>query len=259
MPVAHNLYYFASNAANSSRPPCVLIHGAGGNQLYWPPQIRRLHDQRIFAVDLPGHGKSDGIGHQTIQEYASDVVEFIGALGLNAAVLAGHSMGGAVAMQAAVQFPDQVLGLCLVGTGARLRVAPSILGSLSDASSFLTAIGLINDLSFSSQASTRLKELAAARMAEVRPSVLHGDFVACSAFNLTDRVSEIAAPSLILCGDEDKMVPAKNSEYLQAQIGGSRLEILPGAGHMVMLEQPVRVAELLTGFLDGIMYRPGRR
>ena len=61
----------------------LLVHGAGGHHLFWPPQIRRMHNQRIFAVDLSGHGKSEGIGHHTIEAYTAELIELIRTIGLN--------------------------------------------------------------------------------------------------------------------------------------------------------------------------------
>jgi pimeloyl-ACP methyl ester carboxylesterase len=257
MPVAFHLYYFASEADNFMRPPVILIHGAGGHHLYWPPQVRRLHDQRVFAVDLAGHGKSDGIGHHAIEEYTGEVLEFMTSLGLNAAVLVGHSMGGAIALEAAIRSPSRVLGLGLIGCGARLRVAAEILRRTSDPSTFSAAISLIGDLSFAPQTGSRLKELAAQRMAETRPSVLHGDFLACDGFDATGRLSQIAVPTLILCGAEDKMTPPKFSAFLHEKIVGAQLEIISRAGHMVTLEKPDQVAGMLARFLNEIPYRPG--
>lgn len=258
MPIVNSLYYFVSGAENRSHPPVVLIHGAGGHHLYWPPQIRRLHHQRMFALDLSGHGRSGGIGHHNIQAYANEVGDFMSAIGLRAAVLAGHSMGGAIALQAAIQFPERLLGLCLIGTGARMRAAPDILQKTADPSTFAAAVALVCDLSFALQTAKRLKELAAVRMAEARPSVLHGDFLACDAFDVREEISDISAPTLILCGAEDRMMPPKYSDYLRAHIVGSRLEIIGNAGHMVMLEQPGAVAERLARFVNGIPYIPGR-
>jgi pimeloyl-ACP methyl ester carboxylesterase len=257
MPVAAGLYYFVHEADNLSRPPVILIHGAGGHHLFWPPQVRRMHNQRIYAVDLPGHGKSEGVGHHTIDDYAGEIMEFIKALKLNAVVLVGHSMGGAVALYAAIHFPDKVIGLCLIGSGARLRVAPAILQSASDPSTFAQAIHLVIQGSFSPETNERLKELAAQRMQEIRSSVLYGDFLACSGFNLTEQLAQIAAPTFILCGGLDKMVPLKYSEFLRDNIPGAQMEVIPGAGHMLMLERPDLAAEKLGNFLDHIPFLPG--
>jgi len=216
-----------------------------------------MHNQRIFAVDLPGHGKSEGIGHHTINEYASEIIEFIKSLRLNAAILVGHSMGSAIALTIAVRFPKRVLALALLGSGARLRVSPAILQSQTDPARITECIRLVVKLSFAEQAPDRLKEMAAQRMAETRPAVLYGDFMACDAFNITDKLSKISVPTMILCGCNDRMTPFKNSEFLRDHIASSRLEIVPEAGHMVMLEKPDSVAELLDDFLNPISYQPG--
>ena len=258
MPVAAGMYYFAHEADDLSRPPVILIHGAGGHHLFWPPQIRRMPNQRIFAVDLPGHGKSEGIGYHTIEDYTRIIIGFIKALKLNAAVLAGHSMGSAVALKAAIRFPKRVLGLCLVGSGARLRVAPSILQNTSDPSTFEAALRLITDNSFAPQADLRLKELAAQQLAETRSSILYGDLLACDAYNVNDQLSKVSVPTYILCGALDKMVPLKSSEFLRDNIAGAQMDVLPNVGHMLMLEQPDQTADKLSGFLNRIPFHPGQ-
>ncbi len=258
MPTAAGLYYFAHESQNLSRPPVILIHGAGGTHLHWPPQIRRLLDQRIFAVDLPGHGKSEGVGHQTIDDYAEHILDFMKAIKLNSAVLVGHSMGSAIALTAAIRSPKQVAALGLVGSGSKLRVSPVILQSASSPSTFMEAVNMVSNFSYSEYANARLKELGAQKLAETRPPVLYGDFLACDAFNVTDQLSKISAPTLIICGAEDKMTPPKYSELLRENIINSRIEIVANAGHMVMLEQPEVVADLLTDFLNTIPYQAGQ-
>ena len=76
----------------------VLIHGAGGDHLFWPPEMRRLPDYRVITLDLPGHGKTEGPGCQSIQDYARDVAEFMDVASLSRAVFVGHAMGGAIAL-----------------------------------------------------------------------------------------------------------------------------------------------------------------
>ena len=107
--------------------PLVLIHGAGGSHLHWGVAVRTLPEGDVYALDLPGHGRSAGSGRTTVAQYASWVIRLLDALGIERAVMAGHSMGGAIAQTAALEFPEGVRGLVLVGTGSRLRVVPSIL------------------------------------------------------------------------------------------------------------------------------------
>jgi len=116
----------------SGSPPLVLIHGSGGSRLHWPPQLRRLPNYRVFGLDLPGHGDSPGEGETTIIGYVEQVVDWLDEQGIERAVLAGHSMGGAIAMTAALEKPDRVAGLILVGTGGRLRVNGEILQAAAD-------------------------------------------------------------------------------------------------------------------------------
>jgi pimeloyl-ACP methyl ester carboxylesterase len=256
MPTVAGTYYFAHEANDHSRPPVILIHGTGGNHLSWPPQLRRLPDQRIFAPDLPAHGKSEGIGRHTIEEYVQDVLEFMSELKIYSAILVGHSMGSAVALSAAIRFPKRVTALGLIGSGARLRVAPSLLRAASDSSTFASAARMINEASFSSQ-SIRIKELSTQRMMETRPTVLYGDLMACDAFDVMDQLSKLSLPTLILCGSDDQMTPLHTSEFLRDHIAGARLEVVLNAGHMVMLEQPDRVSSLLADFFNSIPYHSG--
>jgi pimeloyl-ACP methyl ester carboxylesterase len=257
MPSSHGIHYFVSGADRYSMPPVILLHGAGGNHLYWPPQVRRMPGRRILALDLPGHGKSAGSGRQSIEEYAGDVDAFIRSIGLNTVVLAGHSMGGAIAIELAGRHPDRVLGLCLVSTGAKLRVSPEILRGTDDPAALATTVAEIVDLSFSADASPRLKQLAAQRMRDTRSSVLHGDFLACNAFDATARVAALGMPALIVCGEQDRMTPPHYSRWLRSHLAGSRLELVSQAGHMVMLEQPGGVAALIDQFVNSLEYHPG--
>ena len=123
MPIAAELYYFAHEAEDTAEksPPVILIHGAGGTHLSWPPQIRRLDGERIYALDLPGHGKSDGAGRHSMDEYADDIITFMKELKLREAVMVGVSMGSAIALTLALKSPKKVLGLGLLGSGAKMQ------------------------------------------------------------------------------------------------------------------------------------------
>ena len=254
MPTAAGLYYFVHGEELRDRPPVLLLHGSGGSHLGWPPQIRRLSSQRIFTVDLPGHGKSEGVGRQEITEYGKAVIEFMNAVHLSAAVMVGFSMGSAIALSLALQYRKRVLGLGLIGGGAKMRVAPSTLEMAANPSTFLAAVQKIIENSYSSAVDPRLKELAEEQMAETRQAVLYGDFLACDAFDVMNRVKKIHVPALLICGSADRMTPPNRSEYLRDQIEGAEMHIVEEAGHMVMIEQPNQVANLLSAFLDKIPY-----
>lgn len=259
MPQAAGMYYFSASEDDWSRPAVIFIHGAGGNNLYWPAEVRRLSGQRLYAIDLPGHGKSEGIGRQSIADYARCVLDFMDELKLRKAIFVGHSMGGAIALELALSHGRRTLGIGLISTGVRLRVAPDLLEKTSTQVTFPLAVQAINEWAFGPQADPRLKELSIKRMAEIRSSVLHGDFLACDAFDLTPRLGRVKVPTLIVCGTQDKMTPLHYSETLHARIKNSLFHSVEGAGHMVMLENPVAVATYLQLFLDSITYQPGSR
>lgn len=250
MPIAASIYYHTYQ--EGEKLPVVLIHGAGGTHLYWPSEIRRLAGFRVYALDLPGHGKSPGRGQQSISAYAQGIVEWIAALGLHSAVFIGHSMGGAIAQLLALDYPDHVLALGLVGTGARLRVAASILETAASSTTFLTAVENVVSNSFSPEADPALVSIATRRMAETRSSVLHGDFLACDGFDITVRICSIKQPTLVVCGADDRMVPVRHAQFLASSIPGAQLEVIPGAGHMVMLEKPQVVARVLSQYLNSL-------
>lgn len=255
MPIQADIYYHVyERLLAEPKPPVVLIHGAGGTHLHWPPEVRRLPGYRVYAIDLPGHGKSPGRGQQSIAAYCSAILGWLEAIKIHSAVFIGHSMGSAIAITLALNNPEHVLGLGLIGAGARLSVNPVLLENTSNPTTFDSAITSIISWSFGPDTPERLVELATERMRETRPSVLHGDFMACSTFDETYRIPEISSPTLVLCGEQDKMTPPRLSQYLHSNIPDSQLNILNGAGHMVMLEQPGEVLKALNTFLDQIPF-----
>lgn len=257
MPVAASLYYFSHLEEEYLRPPIVLIHGAGGNYLYWPPEIRRLTGQRIFAPDLPGHGKSDGVGRQSIDDYAQCVLDFLDALHIHKAILIGHSMGAAVALTLALEHPRRVLGLGLVGGGARMKVSPDLIQNSSSPATLPFALQSIAEMAFSPVIEPHLKQLAMQRMSATRSTVFQGDFIACNQFDVMDRLDKVRASTLVVCGADDRMTPPRYSEVLASSIRRAQLMVIPDAGHMVMIEKPKEVAAVLTLFVQGVSYRPG--
>ena len=253
MPITADIYYHEYKEGDEGqRPPVVLLHGAGGTHLYWPFEIRRLIGYHVFALDLPGHGKSTGRGQQSIAGYAAAVKDWLDALHMHRAVFIGHSLGSAVVLTLALDYPDQVIGLGILGGAPRLRVVADILENSASPTTFHNAVEKIVARSFAPKTPPRLVELAGQRMLETRPSVLHGDMLACDLFDETERVSNIQQPALVLCGAEDHMTPVRQSQFLATALGNARLVIIPDAGHMVMLEKPVEVADAIRAFLDEI-------
>jgi pimeloyl-ACP methyl ester carboxylesterase len=232
--------------------PLVLVHGAGGTHAHWPEALRRLPGRRVLAVDLPGHGDSPPPGERAVPAYARRVVDLLDALGIPRAAVGGHSMGGAIALTLALDAPERVAGLLLVGTGARLRVAPAILQAWADptrASELATAAA---GFFFGASASPELLRAYAEGLASVAPGVVHGDFTACDAFDVIARLGEIRIPARVVVGEEDRLTPPKYSTLLRDKLPGAGFLVVPGAGHMVTWEAPEAVAKEAASLLAGV-------
>ncbi|MGB8215185.1 MAG: alpha/beta hydrolase [Anaerolineales bacterium] len=235
----------------------VLIHGAGGNHLSWPPEVRRLPGFRVITLDLPGHGKTDGPGCQSVEEYARSVAEFVDFLGFSRAVFFGHAMGGAIALSLAHNYPDRVGGIGLISTGPSLPIPSSIIENAANQSTLSLAIKSLQELSFGPQSPASLKELVCKRLAETRQTLLLDDLLACDRFSMVGCLKTIRTPTLVICGTQDKLTPLQFSQTLSSHIPGAALQTVEGAGHMLILEQPPRLAKLISVFLDTIPYLPG--
>lgn len=230
-------------------PPIVFIHGAGGSHQVWLPQLRTLgRRRRAIAVDLPGHGESEGIGADRIEVYRDTIKEFLTALDLERTVMVGHSMGGAIAQSLALVHSELLAAMVLVGTGARLRVQSQIFAGLRDDPR--RTVELITGWGRAPGAPAELLQQDAEAILRIPVSVIEGDLRACDAFDLMEQIKAITRPTMVICGTDDLMTPPKYAEYLHRQITGSQLIVIPAAGHMVMLEKPDEVSEGIEAFLD---------
>lgn len=260
MPVSGNLYYSFHHDHDSENPPVVLIHGAGGTNLYWPPEIRRLQGYSVYAIDLPGHGKSDKCdGQQIIGDYARYFIQWLESIHLRRAVIIGHSMGGAIALTLAIHHPEYVVGLGLISSGSRLRVHPELLNYTADLTTFYKAIDFLVSHSFCPDTPPRFVELAAKQLETTRQSVLLGDLLACDRFDVMDHLGAVQQETLVICGADDQMTPVRYAQYLASSIPHAHLSVIPNAGHMVMLEQPRLVTDSLLSFLKDVSFLPGER
>jgi pimeloyl-ACP methyl ester carboxylesterase len=226
----------------------LFIHGAGGGEYTWSYQ-KGFFEKEFYPIimELPGHGKSGGEGEQEIGKYAEHVHAFLRTMRFSKVTLVGHSMGGAIVQTLALTHPEVIHKIVLVGTGAKLKVLPVILDGIK--SNFKEAARKITQFAYSQKASPDLVERNMADLMRCPPEVLYGDFLACDRFNVMNEVDKIDLPTLILCGDEDQLTPVKYSQFLRDRIKQSQLEILPRAGHMLMMESPVNFNEKIKKFL----------
>jgi len=208
----------------------IFIHGAGGTPAVW--RLQTSHFKDSVAVELPGHPTGSGL--TSIADYAQSVRDRIRHHSWRDIILVGHSMGGAIALELALG--NQALrGLVLVGTGGRLRVRPEFISELR--ANYAEAAKLIASLSVSPRADPIIIDRLADDLLKVNPQVTLGDFLACDKFDRMNDLEKVTCRTLVVCGEDDKMTPEKYSRYLHEKIRDSKLEIIPGAGHSVMVEK----------------------
>jgi pimeloyl-ACP methyl ester carboxylesterase len=227
----------------------VFVHGAGGNSLLWRRTMQYLSGgAKGVAVDLPGHPGGD-ITCSTVGDYAGALHDFVKDSRLVRPVICGHSMGGAVALTYALTYPDDLGGLILVSTGAKLGVAPEIIEGLQREP--MKAIeSIITPWSFNSIDLGLGREARAALSISNLPVFLN-DYLACRGFDVRPRLREIQARTLVVCGDKDRMTPPKWSHFLASDITGAELRFVKDSGHMLPIEKPEALARTIQSFLEG--------
>jgi pimeloyl-ACP methyl ester carboxylesterase len=233
-----------------SGEPCLFIHGAGGSSGSWYFQRELQKSMEVILIDLPGHGKSPGPSLDKIEDMRDGVLETLRSLNIEKCFIAGHSMGGAIALTLALTRPEAVKGLILVGTGAKLKVMPDFLeGILRDKEGTLKQI---TEVAFGRNTPPAMKESGLKEMMKCEARTIYNDYYACDHFDLMDSVGDIKTPALIVCAGSDLMTPPKYSEYLSWKIKGSKIELIEGVGHMMMLERPAVLNKAIEGFVSGL-------
>lgn len=229
--------------------PVILIHGAGSDHLCWPAEIRRMTGERTLAVDLPGHGRSGGVSEQSVKGYADQLFPFLDAMHIYRAMLVGHSLGGAVALQAALTQPKRIAALGLISSGASFKVPAGLLQALSSEVTLPQAMNLLRSHLFGKVAPRDLVEKTMNAFKKVRLSQLRSDWKAAENFDVCGLLSRIDMPVWIGVGEDDQLTPPSMSHYLASHLKKSELLTVPEAGHMLILERPNIVGERLKDFI----------
>lgn len=203
----------------------------------------------MIALELPGHGASPGPGESSVAAYADWVVGFVETLGLRRVILVGCSLGSAIVQWIALSPKEWLAAIGLVGAGARLKVLPDLLDGLQQEEQQRDCLGMLADFCLSPATGDPLRTVMKEKYCAALPAVIHGDLSACDDFDVMKAINSVSVPTCILVGEDDRLTPVKYAAFLQGAISGSRLSVISGAGHLVMLEKPDVFNERFGQFL----------
>jgi (E)-2-((N-methylformamido)methylene)succinate hydrolase len=239
-------------------PPVMLIHGVGANLSSWDGIVPALAEHfTVVRLDLRGHGRSGHIGGKcTLDDFVQDVVDVLTACGITRAHIVGFSLGGLIAQGFALAHPSMVDRLVILSAvagrtpdeQARMRERVGVLHEQG-----IEAIsGASQERWFTPAFVARHPDLVRKRMEELcnnhRPSYLAA-YTAFATSDLGDRLHAITHPTLIATGEHDAGSSPRMARFMHKQIRRSRLHILPGLRHSVLVEAPMQVGTLVLGFL----------
>jgi pimeloyl-ACP methyl ester carboxylesterase len=252
--------YTGGKPFDPALPAVVLVHGAQNDHSVWALQSRYLahHGFAVLAPDLPGHGRSSGPALTSVEAMADWLLAVLDAAGVQRALLAGHSMGSLIALEASHRAPQRASALALLGTTWPMQVSDALLATSREDEP--RAIDMVNIWSHASIAqkpscpapgfyvmggARRLMQ----RMSAINPAQLfYTDFAACNAYANGQAAAEAAAcPVLFIFGTRDMMTPPRSTKLLTGAIKHGKI-ISVDAGHAMMAEQPDAVLDALYAF-----------
>lgn len=250
--------YTGTRPIDLARPSVILVHGAGNDHSVWALQSRYLahHGYNAMAVDLPGHGRSEGAPLASVEAIAGWVAHLLDALAIDRAAIVGHSLGALVALELAGRVPDRVTRIALLGPAVPMAVSEVLLDAAraNDHACCEMIVGWSHSHAsqlggnpvpglWMSGSALRLLERAA-------PGVLYTDLNACHCYQAgLDAAGRISCPALAILGERDLMAPPKAAAALLEALAHPRVLTLPGSGHAMMAEAPDAVLDALREFL----------
>jgi pimeloyl-ACP methyl ester carboxylesterase len=225
----------------------IFIHGSGGCKEVW--QFQNKHFKDSIALNLPGH--PDGKLCSSIEEYSSWLHSYIQEQGFKDIILVGHSMGGAIALQYAVDYPEALKGIVTIGSGARLRIHPDVLKMFEAAVAEPSIATQFSDQTYK-LIDPSLAEILQTRDQQNTPVAFLNDFKACDKFDIMEGLGKITKPLLAVVGDQDVLTPPKYSTFLVNNVEQSQQVLIPGGTHYVFAEKPNEVNQAIEKFIQAL-------
>ena len=249
MPSCAGLHYrFYDGGGERFTYPIILLHGMGGSLLSWPALLRRIDGLRIFAPDLPGHGKSPSPYCQDLEHLSQCLYEFIQEMGFYHVVLAGHSLGGALALTFAREHLERTAGLMVMSCGRYFSFPTGLISSLRSPAKMFRAVELLKKTAFHEDFPHVSRRKIMHPLLDLKPAMLLADLEMGRRFRFEGMPSAYKGHTLICGGKADAYAPPNSLRQLQHMIPGSALYITEGAGHMLPHEKTEEIYEAARKF-----------
>ena len=241
------------------QPTIVFVHGGGMNRIVWYLQTRYFahHGHSVLAVDLPGHGRSQGTFLGSIEELADWIPDLLDSAGVGKAALVGHSMGALISLESAARHPDRVSKLALLGVAPKMPVHPDLLKA-ANADDPL-AYDLMMDWGtgpmghFGRHPVPGISLICGGQklLGMENSGVLGNDLELCNDYQSgMGTATKVGCSTLIVIGSEDRMTPPKQGRNLAAAIPNVKTQLIQDCGHMIMLEKSDQTLQALKSHLS---------
>lgn len=249
--------YTAAHELDRAKPTVVFVHGAGLDHSSFGLQSRYFgyHGRNALALDLPGHGRSEGPPLPSIEAMSGWVLKVLDALKIEKASVVGHSMGSLVAVESAARRPERIERIALLGTAFPMKVSEAFLDAARRNEQAAFDMGTIwghaaqVPLGANPNPGMWMYGDTLARLSRLAPGVLYNDLKACNDYSAgLESAAKVACPALFVLGRRDVMTPPKGAHALSQAIKGSRSVILGGSGHTLMAEAPDATLDALIEF-----------
>lgn len=268
MPIYHNatkenIYYLEEHPDGS--PAMLLLHGLGVNSSSWQLQLPDFSraGYRLLAPDLPGFGQSRQMRFSSFPEIAADMASLLRSLQLDRVVALGISMGGMVGLQLTLDYPDLVEGLVLTNSMAKMGMGNPLLWPYLLWRYFLIQTRGLEDQAqvvanrlFPQPKDSLLRQATIEAIMEADLESYRLAMKAIAKFNVQNRLPEIRCPTLVITGENDTTIPARDQARMAKHIPNARQVVIKDAGHAVIVDQP---AIFNRHVLDFLQSHPGTK